>query len=1044
MCSTDDKSVQKLVVTNHCGHIINTLKTFCTDGILTNVTFVTGTTKVCAHLPIIQCFSSHILDCLCDEVYSVYISDTKIDSHSLKLVIDYFYTGVVVAPNELKSQFDKCAKFFDINFVAARKDVKQEGIYYTLPNYPETILQELWDSRIDPSKCDVIFVTSGYVQLQAHSCILGACSSYLLHIFQEHRKEKQKPFLFVLPNVTEDDLQIVIEFCYKGFVVISNENSRSVYKTAKLLGVENLCDKLSSAFPYVLEVMQKVVNSREQSRIRTSFGACEESGIVRNPLQDLFYSLLQCGNLVDVSIYVENSKLEAHLLILSIFSTLFRNITSKLKDKLSHTIVLISGLTIQHIQAFIDYIYRGEAEFPGSVSDFCKFMSEWLDFDLLPVCEKNSITMQYDNTDSDTVNETSSSENITNIYSTEKTICSENEDTAEGKASPPDTRPVSEEEEEEEDDEEILDNFNEYQNNLGLVCHSCNETFPNRQQFKQHLKIHPDAKMMKCKYCGKGFEKPSQMRLHIRIHTGSKPFQCDVCGMRFAAKSSLTKHRKTHTKDKSVLYACDVCNKSFSRKEYVTEHLRTHTGSKPYECSICHKAFVGRTGLNHHKKIHTDNNSRKSTVCEICGKNFTRHALWTHMKSHNKTHRCELCGNLFSTKTALKIHIAGSHLGHMSHQCDICGKGFMQKNHLLRHMDTHIREGQDEDKFSCDSCEKKYKTEEKLDSHRIREHSKPGERPYSCNICNKKFSGRSTVIYHRRTHTGEQPHECTTCGKTFTRPDALRQHTRSHTNERKFRCSVCNKKCSSRDTLNKHLKSHKGTEDKGDTTTADNVPPDECEKVCSLDRDQCSHSTLHTSSRPHRCNICRKSFRYRDSLVKHTQIHSSVSLQLPGANELPSLFSFHMCEQSYTQECDEETQKNTSFCTVTELLNHNEAQELSVSSAAVTNSSLVSELKNTASGSVATRRPFSITIDGNLCCNSDVLLPTDDSIVALVPALSQEVSDPIAKAPHNDKDQSTAITEQTPAVPTTDRDNVPQSEPCFSTILSKSFELQAI
>ena len=219
-----------------------------------------------------------------------------------------------------------------------------------------------------------------------------------------------------------------------------------------------------------------------------------------------------------------------------------------------------------------------------------------------------------------------------------------------------------------------------------LTCYTCNRHFESRKGLREHLLIHPNGRVMKCTYCGKGFDRPSQLELHIRIHTGSKPFSCKQCGHAFAAKSALRKHVDVHAKDKGKMFECAVCNKSFSRKEYLEEHIRTHTGNKPYECLICHKTFVGRTGLNHHRKTHADACQKKDSMCEVCGKSFTRHALWTHVKSHEKNHCCHHCNKCFSTASALRVHITGTHLGCRSYQCEICGKGFIQKNHLIRHM----------------------------------------------------------------------------------------------------------------------------------------------------------------------------------------------------------------------------------------------------------------------------------------------------------------------------------------------------------------------
>ena len=49
-----------------------------------------------------------------------------------------------------------------------------------------------------------------------------------------------------------------------------------------------------------------------------------------------------------------------------------------------------------------------------------------------------------------------------------------------------------------------------------------------------------------------------------------------------------------------------------------------------------------------------------------------------------------------------------------------------------------------------------------------------------CTECEKRFTERSKLIDHYRTHTGVRPFTCTVCGKSFIRKDHLRKHQRNH------------------------------------------------------------------------------------------------------------------------------------------------------------------------------------------------------------------------------------------------------------------------
>ena len=65
---------------------------------------------------------------------------------------------------------------------------------------------------------------------------------------------------------------------------------------------------------------------------------------------------------------------------------------------------------------------------------------------------------------------------------------------------------------------------------------------------------------------------------------------CDSCDNTFTQKDDLKQHLITHTGENP--YKCKFCEKAYARKDHLTRHIKTHTGEKPYHCDFCEKSFA--------------------------------------------------------------------------------------------------------------------------------------------------------------------------------------------------------------------------------------------------------------------------------------------------------------------------------------------------------------------------------------------------------------------------------------------------------------------
>lgn len=380
---------------DHFNHLVKTLKDFTLLNILTDTTLVTGNLKVSVHRVILSCYSSYLKEFLTNEILNCYVLISDIEESLLQFLISYIYTGVTSIPVSSLNDWYKTTRLLRLDGIleAGRSHCSEDVTYFTWPQHEEMILQYLWQSRSNPTECDVILVTSSFSQIFAHSCVLGACSRHLLNIFLKHsEKNKKKPYVLILQNVKSEDLEAVLEFCYRGSVSVYEKNINSIYDTAELLGIQNLCRKLISIDPMIekiSEIHRNQYSSNVISRIRASHYLSQHN---EHPLQlqNIFQHFLDYEDLVDITLLRGKHSFTAHIVVLSAFSVYFKNLTRCLQHNMKDAFVLIKDLRTQHVTAFLDYIYKGIAEFAGTTEVFCEVMSDWIDFSLLSISESET------------------------------------------------------------------------------------------------------------------------------------------------------------------------------------------------------------------------------------------------------------------------------------------------------------------------------------------------------------------------------------------------------------------------------------------------------------------------------------------------------------------------------------------------------------------------------------------------------------------------------------------------------------------------------
>ena len=141
-----------------------------------------------------------------------------------------------------------------------------------------------------------------------------------------------------------------------------------------------------------------------------------------------------------------------------------------------------------------------------------------------------------------------------------------------------------------------------------------------------------------------------------------------------------------------------------------------------------------------------------------------------------------------------------------------------------------------------------------------------GEKPYECDVCNKRFSQSNTIVTHKRTHTGHKPYECDVCKKRFSCSANLTKHKRKHTGDKPYECDTCKKRFSQSSNLATHKTTH---------TRVIPYEYDVCNKRFSESHKLTEHKmSAHKGSQSFECDNCKKTFAQRKSLKCHWRVHS--------------------------------------------------------------------------------------------------------------------------------------------------------------------------
>ena len=112
---------------------------------------------------------------------------------------------------------------------------------------------------------------------------------------------------------------------------------------------------------------------------------------------------------------------------------------------------------------------------------------------------------------------------------------------------------------------------------------------------------------------------------------------------------------------------------------------------------------------------------------------------------------CPYCRKVLKNKGSLKRHLDALHLGAKQFGCSECDKRFVTDADLRKHQRATHNEDKDT-LVTCNICNEKFR-KASINRHRNYKHSS-SNLPKYCDVCNKHFKTRETLMKHKRTiHT---------------------------------------------------------------------------------------------------------------------------------------------------------------------------------------------------------------------------------------------------------------------------------------------------
>ncbi len=237
--------------------------------------------------------------------------------------------------------------------------------------------------------------------------------------------------------------------------------------------------------------------------------------------------------------------------------------------------------------------------------------------------------------------------------------------------------------------------------------------------------------------------------------------------------------------NKELIVSCQGCGEMFSCLTKFQRHILSHPDpeNKKFLCQICGKRFNRADHLNRHSILHGD----VAHKCLLCGEEFDRAS---HLDRHRRKNHPPLGQDPSQTPPTTPLAkrppdppllpSIGNNLHLLAAVATPEDTQDLTQEQILQMEASRVVS-----EILINDVESDKRSSNKRPLSEV-------ERPFVCDVCDRKFIRSTHLRRHMRIHTGEKPFACHICGRKYARGDYLRAHIQGHRRDRVHKCKHCN------------------------------------------------------------------------------------------------------------------------------------------------------------------------------------------------------------------------------------------------------------